>query len=117
MDLNYIVLYADKEGKLRDAPQRKILCFGDMIISGQRNGPVSPEPKKVGVVLASENAAAFDEVVCSIMGFNSAYIPLLSAIRSGKTWIKNNTVRIRKELYEFDGIPFKPHDGWKDKIE
>lgn len=127
VDLNYIVKYADKNGVLQDTPQRKLLHFGDMIISGQRNGPVSPEPKKLGIVLASEDAAAFDETVCKIMGFDADHIPLLRAIVQNQTWISHEKVKIYSNHKQYEGevgdgiFPeswnFRPHDAWKDAMK
>ena len=68
-DLNHIVRYADKNGTLHDEPQRKMLNFGDMIIAGERNGPVSPLPKMLGAVVVSDDPAAFDVTLCKLMGF------------------------------------------------
>lgn len=122
VDLNYIVKFADKEGSLHNTQQRKILCLGDMIVAGQRNGPVSPEPKELGAVLASEDAAAFDETVCRIMGFDPDKIPLLKNIRQNKTWITYQEPCVdssEKDLcgqlskLEFpDEWKFKAHDAW-----
>ena len=112
VDLNYIVKYADQQGHLQDTPQRKLLHLGDMIIAGERNGPVSPEPKKLGVILVSEDAAAFDMIVCKIMGFDPKKIPLIHAIH------KMNPVEINvcnssssKTIFN-EEKPFKPHDAW-----
>lgn len=58
-----------------------------MIVAGQRNGPVSSESKKLGIVVSSEDAAAFDETVRRIMGFDPDKIPLMKNIRQNKTWI------------------------------
>lgn len=119
VDLNYIITYADKTGQLQNVPQRRILCFGDMIVSGQRNGPVSPEPKEVGIILASENAAAFDEVVCKIMGFELEKIPLLKAIKTKQTWIEVERLDLKCSFSEDKDMTlnFKPHDSWKNVLK
>ena len=41
MDLNKILFYADKNGHIHDEIQRKTLNIGDMIISGEKEGPVA----------------------------------------------------------------------------
>ena len=46
-----------------------MLILGDMIICGQKNGPVKPSPKTLGMVMLSENSYAFDSTMCKIMGF------------------------------------------------
>ena len=76
MDLNRIVLYADKEGHLHKERQRKIIHIGDMVISGQKEGPVAPTPKPLGIILFSDNAMLFDRTLCEIMGFQSESFPM-----------------------------------------
>lgn len=121
-DLNQIIVYADKQGKIQETPQRKVLHFGDMIISGQRNGPVSPEPKELGVIIASEDAAAFDMTVCKIMGFDFDYIPLCRnllgedcVIKYTEPDIKSNDKRLEGELTKIQfpkSWSFRLHDAW-----
>jgi uncharacterized protein (DUF362 family) len=80
-DLNKIVYFADVSGKLRDTPQRKILIIGDMIISGEKEGPMEPAPKETGVIVIGENPVCFDETVCAFMGFDYRKIPTISQAR------------------------------------
>ncbi len=77
LDLHRVAYYADKEGQLRDAPQRIILHFIDGIIGGELDGPVSPDPVKSGVFLAGYNPVALDCVASTLMGFDPAKIRLL----------------------------------------
>ena len=51
LDINRIILYADKEGRLTDQPQRRFFSLGDMIVAGHRNGPLGPSPIEIGVLL------------------------------------------------------------------
>ena len=61
-DLAFIVKYADKNGSICETEQRKVLNIGDMIIAGEGNGPVSPSPKLLGIILISDECYAFDEI-------------------------------------------------------
>lgn len=125
-DLNLIVKYANRGGILQDVPQRKMLCFGDMLIAGQHNGPVSPEPKELGVIICSEDAAAFDVTVCRMMGFRPEKIPLLRAVCAGETLIPPPQVQVKSNEESFCGTldrikfpanwSFMPHDGWKEAL-
>ena len=127
-DLNYLIMYANREGKLCDNPQRIILNFGDMVIAGEGNGPVSPEPKRLGILLASENQLAFDMTVCKLMGFSVNRIPFIKAIYLEKSILKRPSVVLcRHDINEkaiienledanFEcGWRFKPHEAWKEK--
>ncbi len=75
VDLNTLIMYSDKEGVLKEEKQRTIINIGDMIISGQKEGPVGPTPKPLGIILFSDNALSFDRAVCEIMGFNESAFP------------------------------------------
>lgn len=90
IDLNYIVKYADKQGKLQNTPQRRILNFADMIIAGDHNGPCQPEPKKIGVILAGESAAAMDMTICKMIGFAEEKIPLVKALNEKRIYWPND---------------------------
>lgn len=124
-DLNYIVRHADEKGNLHKDIQRKILNVGDLIIAGQHNGPLSPEPKPLGMVLICDDEVAFDLTVCKIMGFSPLKMPLYKYILHELKW--NHEVRIVSNVERYSGNleslycdikwRFKPHDGWIGKIE
>lgn len=129
-DLNLIVQYANKYGKLCDTPQRKILSIGDMIICGERNGPISPTPKKLGMIMATNNAYIFDHVMCRIMGFEFASLKLLSdeTVRNNmgiydRISIDECIVNLDNEKFPLKDfkVPntwhFEAHDMWKGHIE
>lgn len=67
-DINKIIFYADKTGVLQKNKQRKYLIVADMIISGEKDGPLRPSPKNVGMIAVGENPVYFDEVIAKIMG-------------------------------------------------
>ncbi len=87
LDLNRIMIYADKQGVLQDTPQRKFFSMGDMIISGHKNGPLAPTPINIGVLLCSENPVSFDMAVINLMGFNYGRLPVLNKIPSIKKYL------------------------------
>jgi len=86
LDVNKIAFFADKNGVLQDIPQRKMLIIGDMIVSGEESGPLSPTPRKVGVIAVGEDPVCFDEIVCTYMGYNYNKIKTIKNARniSGK---------------------------------
>lgn len=87
LDVNRIMLYADKMGCLKSEPQRKFLSIGDMIISGHKNGPLSPSPIEIGIILCSEDPVAFDKAVVNLMGFDIRKLPVLKRIPSLKDYV------------------------------
>ena len=61
---------------------RKVLIVGDLVVSGEKEGPVYPSPKNVGIICTSDNPIYFDEVVAAIMGFDSNKIPTIKRCKS-----------------------------------
>lgn len=43
-----------------------------------KNGPVKPTPKKLGMIMMSENSYDFDSAMCKIMGFDYTLIRYIS---------------------------------------
>lgn len=77
LDLNRIITYADREGKLHDTPQRKQFFLIDGIIGGEGDGPLSPEPVHSGVLVGGFNACCIDAAAATLMGFDIQKIPLI----------------------------------------
>lgn len=75
VDLNHLVLCADSGGKVQKRPQRTIFNIADMVICGEGEGPLMPNPKVLGVIAFAENAVAMDIAVASLMGINYQKIP------------------------------------------
>lgn len=86
LDINRILIYADKDGVMRKTPQRRFFSLGDMIISGQLNGPLAPSPIDIGVILCSTDLFAFDHAVVKLMGFKLEMLPILKRIPSIKKY-------------------------------
>lgn len=57
LDLNHIIRFADKSGNIRQECQRTILHLGDMIISGEKEGPLAPSPKEENITILSNDAS------------------------------------------------------------
>ncbi len=119
LDINKVILYADKEGKLQDQPQRIIFNLADMIIGGEKEGPLKPSPKEVGILVASFNQLNMDRTICQIMGFNPNKIKYIfegynlkkyqiSSSKKYKNICNVNIKTINKN--------FIPTDGWSDYL-
>ncbi len=71
LDLNQIVLFADRNGSLHDVPQRKYFSVVDGIVAGEADGPLSPTPKAAGYVACGMGGPfAVDYVSIYQMGFD-----------------------------------------------
>lgn len=76
LDLNKVLLYADRSGRVLDQPQRVTLHITDGIIAGEGDGPLRPEPVHSGWIIAGLNAPAHDWVIAQLMGLDPARIPI-----------------------------------------
>ncbi len=130
VDLNRIMLYADKFGIMTDKVQRKSFIIGDMVISGEKEGPLEPSPKKAGILVFGMNPICVDKVVASLMGFNYSDIPSISnrEIYKGRCAfteyryvdiVSNENMWNQRELEDIRqkaSLKFEPTMGWEDKL-
>ena len=123
LDINHIIYYCDKRGKICKDKQRKVLNFGDMIVCGDKEGPLQPSYKKVGGILFSDNPVRFDYCVVKLMGFDYQKFPvLINALNDkllieksdGKVILNSNNERYNRKVDEIeDDFAFEPTLGWK----
>jgi uncharacterized protein (DUF362 family) len=76
LDLNRILLYGRPDGSLADTVQRRVIHLVDAIIAGQGDGPLSPEPLPLGLIMAGSNAAAVDWVGAQLLNYVPEQIPI-----------------------------------------
>lgn len=132
VDLNKILLYADKHGCMQKCRQRKMLIVADMVISGEKEGPVDPSPKKVGMISIGEDPVCFDEAIATLMGAKLNYIHSIKRARnlSGKYTITdknsraifisnvdNYNLKHLDEIAEKDLLYYIPSSGWKEAFK
>lgn len=122
IDINKIVSYADKNGIMKKDKQRIIFNVADMIISGEKEGPLIPSNKEVGLLVASFNCLNMDKSICKIMGFESEKIKyiingyklkkyLLSDTRKYNNYLSNKKVNLN-----ILNKHFIASDGWRDYL-
>ena len=122
LDINKIILYANKNGNMTNKKQRTIFNIADMIISGEGEGPLLPSNKKVGLIVASFNQLNMDKVICQIMGFQSDKIKYIkNGYKLEKYSIaKNEKFLVYDQFGEVDvkkyNKKFIPTDGWVDYL-
>lgn len=126
LDLNLILRYYDvKKHSMSNKVQRKYFCLVDGIISGENDGPLCPDPKVVGTVVASMNPYYADYVCSHIMGFDPDKVPYLKNCQLGGRLpdldfcnIKTSCLVDEKETdYKHVNLHFKPYEGWFGHIE
>jgi uncharacterized protein (DUF362 family) len=107
----------------------RYLAVVDGIIGGEGNGPMAPDAKPCGVVLAGTHPAAVDCVAATLMGFDWQKIRLLKhsfsmrelsfvsfspgdieVVSSSQPWA--GRMETMNETFQF-----RPHFGWVGAIE
>ena len=130
-DINKIVLYSDKYGVMQSEKQRKVFIVADMIVSGEKEGPVLPSSKNVGIIAAAYNPVIFDEAIATLMGFDYNKIPAIVTARNipkpfklvnhEEAIIISNDSNISditlKDFPESEMLNFVPTTGWQGHIE
>ena len=77
LDLNRILFYGSRDGKLNAQVQRNHFAIVDAIVGGQGNGPLAPDPIVAGTILCGENPLAVDTACAQFMGFKIEDIPII----------------------------------------
>ena len=127
LDLNRILLYGRPDGSMADNVQRRVIHITDAIVAGQGNGPLAPEPLPMGLLLASENAAAMDFVGAYLLGYPPENIPIvreaLNTFRWSLTSFSREDIRLLGDLGEGvadevlrrrENVPVNHPVGWQD---
>jgi len=129
VDLLRIFIYADREGHLHDAPMRRMFSIVDGVIGGERNGPLTPDSKRCGGIVAGFNPCAVDAVCTRLMGFDYKKIKMLSYVLDHPEVFRTvvSQIALHSNNKEFDNLfimgnkaryfDFEPHPGWKGFIE
>ncbi len=130
LDLNRLLLYADKEGQMQEEAQRTCFTFVDAIVAGEGEGPMEPVPKRCGILAGGMNAVAVDTVLATLMGFDFNKIPLIANGLYVKDWplidfkpedikikTKDEALNILKIGKSFLKYCFLPSSGWIGHVE
>lgn len=128
LDLNKCLFFFDGSGQRRTKPLR-YLAVVDGIVAGEGNGPMAPDPKPCGVVMAGVHPVAVDCVAAELMGFdwrklrllkNSYNLRELSFVPFSPEAIEvisNNAAWSGKFEHVENTFQFRPHFGWVNAIE
>lgn len=130
LDLNRVLIYADKKGRVCQSPQRNYISIVDAILAGEGEGPMMPDPVWCGMIIGGGNPAAVDAVAATLMGFDVNKIPLIKQVFSlanlpiAHFGIEDIRVRSSNPLWNGglgeiaqSSFCFAPSSGWKNHIE
>ncbi|MDH4099350.1 MAG: DUF362 domain-containing protein [Nitrospirota bacterium] len=130
LDLNRVLIYADKEGKIKDTPQRRCFTMVDAMVAGEGEGPMEPDSRKCGFLAAGVNPVAIDAVLATVVGFDYRKVPIiarafdlselpLTNFLAADIVVASNDRQLDqlKVGYKCDLFRFTPSSGWKGHIE
>jgi hypothetical protein len=129
VDLLRIFIYADGEGHLHDVPIRRMFSLVDGVIGGEGNGPLVPDSKRCGLIVAGFNSCAVDAVCARLMGFDYNKLRILAyplahpaefRCKIKEIRVHTNNERFRNLFIEKSQdryFAFRPPRGWEGFIE
>ncbi len=128
LDLNNCLFFHDGEGRARSEPLR-YLAVVDGIVGGEGNGPMAPDRKDCGVIIAGTHPAAVDCVAATVMGFDWEKLKLLNGcfgvtqkkfvpFGAAEICVASSNKDWCGKLAAMEGVfAFRPHFGWVGAIE
>jgi uncharacterized protein (DUF362 family) len=130
LDLNKCLFHFSADGKPRTKPLRYMTLI-DGVIAGDGNGPLSPDSKPCGVIVAGFNPVAVDTVCATLMGFDYRKLCMLSQAWKIMNYPLVNycpsDIVCKSNVKQWDGpfaqleenehLGFRPHFGWVGHIE
>jgi uncharacterized protein (DUF362 family) len=120
-DLNTILFFGDKNGVMRDEPQRKYLAFVDGIVACEGEGPLRGTARKDGTIIAGDDPVAVDACMAELMGFDGRKIPIVAMADAIDRRRPFSAHRSGADFASAGGpdrlTPFEPPLLWKGHVE
>lgn len=130
LDLNRLLVYADREGHMRDQAQRRCLTIVDALIAGDGEGPMEPRSRSCGLLVLGMNPVAVDAALATMVGFDFRKIPVIERAFRIVRWplapCAPERIEIRSENPRWNGmrvgercdsLVFEPPSGWTGHVE
>jgi len=114
LDLNRILIYADKEGNMCDEPQRHFFGLIDGIIAQKGEGPMNGNPFVSSIIFGGFNPVVIDALAVKAMGISPHLIGSISKAHLINKWNINPIGGFDISMPEID-VPtfnFKLPKGW-----
>lgn len=124
-DLTRVLIFGDREGTLRRTPQRRLFSVVDGIVGGEGDGPLRPDAKHAGVIVAGANWLAVDTAATALMGLDPDRLRWLVYLRERGIAPPIHEVEVSTNRAPFEDVlteggahlGFRPHPGWTDFLE
>lgn len=122
-DINAIIFYANKSGKMENKMQRRYLCIGDAVICSDGEGPMRGQPRKEGFLFGGMEPVCIDCVAARLIGFDYKKIPQIREGFGGDyfwricNFKKEDIVsKSNVEKIEEVNLKFRPSSGWTNLL-
>lgn len=110
LDLNRLLLCADRDGVVHDAPVRRYLTIVDGIVAGEGEGPLGATPVDAGVLLGGTCGRLVDTAAIRWMGLDPSRIVLYTEAERSGLFTPGEPITV------IDGPPaaraFRPPRSW-----
>ena len=136
LDLNRCFYYSNAEGTNleAEAPIRTAITIIDGVVAGENEGPLAPDDRALGAIVAGTDPIAVDLAAIRMMGFDESRIAKVRTAMADDT-LRITQVRDASQVRVFasdansgevretslDELqpehPFVPHVGWRGHIE
>jgi uncharacterized protein (DUF362 family) len=113
LDLNALLFFTDRDGRLRDAPQRRYVTIVDGIVAGEGEGPLGATPVDAGLLVGGFDPVLVDVVACRAMGVEPRRIPMIVEAL-GNSALLGNTLDDIDEILDGPAPErrFRPPRSW-----
>lgn len=101
-DLNKLIRFADKNGKMQETMQRRYAVVVDAIIGSDRGGPVSPSTVESSAIIAGFDPVAVDGVCLRMMNWNYERIRLVKNINEIDHYRVGSLGKVEEHLVGID---------------
>jgi len=124
VDLNKILLYCNKKGEMQENIQRRYLSVVDGIVAGEGEGPLTPDPIFLNVLIGGFSPLSVDLFATTVMGIDWRKIKMLAGAVSLRRYRLTSSAENKYEVvsnvhYDFSKPVFKFRlpSGWKGHAE
>lgn len=118
LDLNRILFFATKEGRIAGEPQRRYFTIVDGIVAGEGEGPLGATPVRAGLLVAGFDPSLVDVAASEAMLLDPEKIPMIQGALGGALLATGDVTKLDRVL---DGPApthaFKPPRSWPSLLQ
>jgi len=120
-DLNSIIFFADRSGRLHNSQQRGYLSFVDGIVACEGDGPLHGKSRKAGTIIMGDDPVDVDACMASLMGFDCNKIPIIAKADIINPLYKFSSYKHTEVPINVNNspplVPFETPSTWKNHVE